>query len=154
MSLTIVIGSDHHGVLVRAKIAEFLRQAGHTVREAGPAMDSPDPVDYPDVAADVARSVSTGEADRGILMCGTGIGMCIVANKFLGVRAAPVIDELSAEFCRRHNDLNVLCLGNDLLREEQIMQIIHIWLITPFDGGRHERRINKIRDIEQHLGME
>ena len=86
-------------------------------------------------------------------MCGTGIGMCITANKFSGVRAAPVIDELSAEFCRRHNDLNVLCLGNDLLSEEQIRRIVHIWLTTPFDGGRHERRINKIRTIEQNLGM-
>ena len=153
MSLNIVIGCDHHGVPVRIKIAEFLRQAGHSVSESGPAIDDRDPVDYPDVAAEVARLVSTGKADRGILMCGTGIGMCITANKFAGIRAAPVIDDLSAEFCRRHNDLNILCLGNDLLSEEQILQIVHIWLVTPFDGGRHERRIDKIRAIEQKLGM-
>jgi len=153
MSLSVAIGSDHHGVLVRTKIAELLRQADHVVRECGPTMDDQEPVDYPDVAAEVAKYVSTGQADRGILFCGTGIGMCIAANKFSGVRAAPVIDELSAEFCRRHNDLNVLCLGNELLNEEQILQIVQIWLNTPFDGGRHERRINKIRTIEQHLGM-
>jgi len=79
--------------------------------------------------------------------------MCITANKFAGVRAAPIIDELAAEFCRRHNDLNVLCIPNDMLNEEIIYRIVQVWLITPFDGGRHERRINKIRDIEHELGM-
>jgi ribose 5-phosphate isomerase B len=153
MSLNIAIGSDHHGVPVRIKLVEFLRQAGHVVNEIGPAIDAQQPTDYPDVAAKVAQCVGTGNADRGILICGTGIGMCITANKFAGVRAAPVIDELSAEFCRRHNDLNVLCLANDLLGEELIFQIVRIWLDTPFDGGRHERRIDKIRAIEQDLGM-
>jgi ribose 5-phosphate isomerase B len=153
MSLSVAIGSDHHGVPVRTKIAELLRQADHVVRECGPTIDAQEPVDYPDVAAEVASYVSSGKADRGILICGTGIGMCIAANKFSGVRAAPVIDELSAEFCRRHNDLNMLCLGNELLSEEQILQIVQIWLNTPFDGGRHERRIGKIGTIEQNLGM-
>ena len=153
MSLSIAVGSDHHGVPIRGKLVEFLRQEGYTIEEAGPPIDAPQPTDYPDVAAEVAQKISTGKIDRGILICGTGIGMCITANKFAGVRAAPVIDELSAEFCRRHNDLNVLCVGNNILSEEAIRQIVHIWLVTPFDGGRHERRINKIRTIEQKLGM-
>ena len=153
MSLNIAVGSDHHGVRVRMKLVDFLRQAGHVVNEIGPPIDAQHPTDYPDIAAEVAQFVSTDETNRGILICGTGIGMCITANKFSGVRAAPIIDELSAEFCRRHNDLNILCIANDLLTEEQIRQIVQIWLVTPFDGGRHERRINKIRSIEHHLGM-
>jgi len=153
MSLKIAIGSDHHGVPIRTKLADLLRQAGHFISEAGPALDQSQPVDYPDVAAQIAQQVSTGELDRGILICGTGVGMCIAANKFAGVRAAPVIDELSAELCRRHNDLNVLCLGNEMLSEEQIFQIVPIWLNTPFDHGRHEQRINKIRVMEHELGM-
>jgi len=153
MPLRIAVGSDHHGVPIRTKLVEFLRQTGHSTEEFGPSVDDLHPTDYPDVAAEVSRSVSTGKIDRGILICGTGIGMCITANKFAGVRAAPVIDELSAEFCRRHNDLNVLCVGNNVLSEETILQIVQIWLVTPFDGGRHERRINKIHAIEQQLGM-
>jgi len=153
MSLRIAVGSDHHGVSIRIKLVELLRQEGYAVEEVGPAIDAPQPTDYPDVAAEVAQSVSTGGVDRGILICGTGIGMCITANKFAGVRAAPVIDELSAEFCRRHNDLNILCIGDSMLREETILPIVRIWLVTPFDGGRHERRLNKIHSIEQKLGM-
>jgi ribose 5-phosphate isomerase B len=153
MFLKIAIGSDHHGVLIRTKLAELLRQSGHFANEVGPAIDQPQPVDYPDVAAQVAQKVSVGELDRGILICGTGVGMSIAANKFAGVRAAPIIDELSAEFCRRHHDLNVLCVGNEMLSEEQIIQIVHIWLDTPFDSGRHQRRINKIRDLEHELEM-
>ena len=153
MSLTIAIGSDHHGVSVRIKLIELLRQTGYAVNEFGPPIDAPHPTDYPDIAAMVARCVSNGEANCGILICGTGIGMCIAANKFAGVRAAPIIDELSAEFCRRHNDLNILCIANDALSEDSIFRIVHVWLNTPFDGGRHERRINKIRSIEHGLGM-
>ena len=154
MSLNIAIGSDHHGVPVRIKLAELLRREGHVVNhESGPAIEDRQPVDYPDIAAQVAQCVSAGTANRGILICGTGIGMCIAANKFAGVRAAPVIDELSAEFCRRHNDLNILCVANDMLGEELIVQIVHVWLNTPFDNGRHERRINKICSIEHNLGL-
>ena len=153
MSSNIAIGSDHHGVPIRIKLAEFLRQVGHVVSEFGPSVDAMEPTDYPDVAAEVARSVSAGKANRGILICGTGIGMCVAANKFAGVRAAPIIDELSAEFSRRHNDLNVLCVANGMLGEETIFQIVHIWLATPFDGGRHKGRINKIHAIEHELGL-
>jgi len=153
MSLNIAVGSDHHGVPVRIKLVEFLRQAGHVVHEFGPPIDAQQPTDYPDVAAEAARFVSAGKMNRGILICGTGIGMCIAANKFAGVRAAPIIDELSAEFCRRHNDLNILCIARNMLSEEQIHQIVQVWLVTPFDGGRHERRVDKIRSIERSLGM-
>jgi len=153
MSLSITVGSDHHGIPIRIKLVAFLRQEGYAVKEVGPALDALYPTDYPDIAAEVAQPVGAGKVDRGILICGTGIGMCIAANKFAGVRAAPVIDELSAEFCRRHNDLNILCIGDNMLREEAILQIVHIWLVTPFDGGRHERRLNKIHSIEQKLGM-
>ncbi len=122
--------------------------------EFGPSLDDNRPVDYPDVAAEVAEKVSRGQADRGILICGTGIGMCITANKFAGVRAAPIIDELSAELSRRHNDLNVLCMSGDMLDEDAIHRIARIWLETPFDGGRHEKRLEKINEIEKNLGLE
>lgn len=153
MSLSIAIGSDHHGVAIRSKITEILRQEGHTVLEFGPSLTEKQSVDYPDVAAEVSERVSKHEMDRGILICGTGIGMCITANKFAGVRAAPVIDELSAELSRRHNDLNVLCLSGEMLGEDAIQRIITVWLKTPFDGGRHEKRIEKIDEIEKHLGI-
>ena len=153
MSLNIAVGSDHHGVPVRNKLVEILRQEGYAVDEFGPSIDAQQPTDYPDIAVEIARFVCTGETNRGILICGTGVGMCIAVNKFAGIRAAPIIDELSAEFCRRHNDLNVLCVANNMLSEEQILQIVQVWLVTPFDGGRHARRIDKIHSIERSLGM-
>ena len=94
--------------------------------------------------------MSTGEVDRGILLCGSGIGMCIAANKIPGVRAAPCHDDLSAEMSRRHNDLNVLCLSADMLGERLIDRLVEVWLSTPFEGGRHSRRIEKITELE-HL---
>ena len=95
------------------------------------------------------RKVSSGEVDRGILLCGSGIGMCIAANKIPGVRAAPCHDDLSAEMSRRHNDLNVLCLSADMLGERLIDRLVEVWLNTPFEGGRHSRRIEKINELEQ-----
>ncbi|MDR1485583.1 MAG: ribose 5-phosphate isomerase B [Planctomycetaceae bacterium] len=153
MFLKIAIGSDHHGVAIRIKIAEMLHRDGHDVYEFGPFLDSREATDYPDIAADVAELVSCGSIDRGILICGSGIGMCITANKFAGVRSAPIIDELQAELSRRHNDLNVLCLSGEMLSEDMIFRIIDIWLKTPFDGGRHEKRIEKIEKIERDLGI-
>ncbi|MDR3183372.1 MAG: ribose 5-phosphate isomerase B [Planctomycetaceae bacterium] len=153
MSLKIAIGSDHHGVAVRVKIAGLLAQDGYSVAEFGPSLQDTAHVDYPDIAVPVSQLVSSGEADRGILICGTGIGMSITANKFSGVRAAPVIDELSAELSRRHNDLNVICLSGEMLNEETIVHILQVWLTTPFDGDRHERRVHKIAEIEKMLGL-
>jgi len=104
--------------------------------------------DYPDIAAKVARSVASGESDRGILICGTGIGTGVVANKFPGVRAAPCHNEVVAELSRKHNNANVLCLSGDLLGERSSVAIVAIWLATPFDGGRHSVRLEKIRQFE------
>jgi ribose 5-phosphate isomerase B len=109
---------------------------------------STESVDYPDIASSVSGKVSRGEVDRGILVCGTGIGMSIVANKFPGVRAATCHDEITAEICRRHNDVNVLCLSGDLLGERPIDNLVEIWLKTEFEGGRHARRLKKVEDLE------
>ena len=115
-----------------------------SARRAG----SSDSVDYPDFAFEVSRAVSEGRVQRGILICGTGIGMCIAANKVPGVRAAPCHDSITAEMSRRHNDANVLCLSADLLGEELIERMVRIWLETPFEGGRHARRVEKIMKYE------
>lgn len=146
--MKIMVGSDHHGVRTRQNLSDFVRKQGHEVVDIGPTLDHLEPVDYPDIAAQVAGAVSRGEADRGILICGTGIGMSIVANKFPGVRAAPVIDEVSAEMSRRHNDLNVLCLSGDMLSERMIDRLVDIWLKSEFAGGRHQRRNAKIAELE------
>ncbi len=147
--MRIAVGADHRGFDVRAKLLAFLQRLGHEVVDAGVA--SGDPVDYPDIAATVAGMVSKGEVERGILVCGTGLGMCIAANKFPGVRAAPCHDDLTAEMSRRHNDLNVLCLSADLLGERLIDRMVEIWLTTPFEGGRHARRVDKIVALERDL---
>ena len=144
--MRIAVGSDHRGYAIRGKLIELLRQLGHEVVDMG--SDSNEPVDYPDIAALVAGKVSRGEVDRGILICGTGLGMCIAANKWPGVRAAPCHDDLTAEMSRRHNDLNVLCLSADLLGERLIDRMVGIWLDTAFEGGRHARRVEKIRTLE------
>ena len=149
--MRIAVGSDHRGFEVKARILELLRTFDHEPIDAGPGVC--EAVDYPDVAAVVASAVSRGEVDRGILICGTGIGMAIAANKFPGVRAAPCHDDLTAEMSRRHNDLNVLCLSADLLGERLINRMIELWLTTPFEGGRHARRIEKIAQQERRPTM-
>jgi len=110
--------------------------------------DSPASCDYPDSAYPTCKAVTTGQADRGVLFCGTGIGMSIAANKVRGVRAAVCHDELTAEMSRRHNDANVLCLPADLIGEELTRRIVEVWLTTSFDGGRHERRNRKVSEYE------
>jgi ribose 5-phosphate isomerase B len=145
--MKIAVGSDHRGVAVRLRIIPFLQQLGHEVVDFGP--DAGSSVDYPDYAQKVARAVGAGEVERGILICGTGIGMCIAANKVHGVRAAPCHDSITAELSRSHNDANVLCLSADLLGEELIERMLKIWLVTPFDGGRHARRVEKIMKVEE-----
>ena len=149
--MRIAVGSDHRGVEFRKKMIDFLTNLGLEVVDDGVEADATD-VDYPDVAAAVARRLVNQEVDRGILICGTGLGMCIVANKFPGVRAAPCFDDLSAEISRRHNDLNVLCLSADMLGEKLADRIVETWLKTPFDGGRHSRRIQKITNLEHRDG--
>jgi ribose 5-phosphate isomerase B len=148
--MRIAIGSDHRGVTMKAKVIEILRQNGHEIIECiGEVRDNA--IDYPDVARQVAAAVSKNEVDRGILICGTGIGMSIVANKFPNVRAAVCGDELTAEISRRHNNLNVLCLSGDMLGANALEGILNKWLKTEFEGGRHERRIQKIAQIEADI---
>jgi ribose 5-phosphate isomerase B len=140
--MKIAIGSDHRGFDTKRRIVQLLEQLQHEVRDVGP--QSSDSVDYPDFALPVGEAVSQGQVERGILICGTGIGMCIAANKVPGVRAAPCHDIITAEMSRRHNDANVLCLSADLLGEELIERMVRLWLETPFEGARHARRVEKI----------
>lgn len=145
--MRIAVGSDHRGWELRPKVVALLQRLGHEVIEMG--SDKCEPVDYPDIAGEVAHAVARGEVERAILICGTGLGMCIAANKVPGVRAAPCHDDLTAEMSRRHNDLNVLCLSADMLGAKLIDRMVETWLNTPFEGGRHARRVQKIRDLEE-----
>ena len=144
--LKISIASDHRGVHIKGRLLQALTNNGFTVLDEG--TDSDQAVDYPDFATIVAGKVSRGEVDRGILICGTGIGMCITANKFAGVRAASCYDEVMVEMSRRHNDVNVLCLPGDLIGDRPVDDLVLMWLNTEFDGGRHAQRIEKISRIE------
>jgi ribose 5-phosphate isomerase B len=145
--MRIAIGNDHRGYLVKEKLIRVLEQLGHEVQDDG--TDSGRPTDYPDVAAAVCRRVADSSADRGILICGTGVGMCIAANKTPGIRAAACHDDLTAEIIRRHNDTNVLCLAADMLGGREFDRMVEVWLETPFDGGRHARRLEKIAEMER-----
>ena len=151
-NMRIAVGTDHRGYSIRSKVIELVERLGHEVEDLGTF--SSDAVDYPDIASLVSQKVSRGEVDRGILVCGTGLGMCIAANKFHGVRAAPCHDDLTAEMSRRHNDTNILCLSADLLGERLIDRMVELWLSTPFEGGRHARRVEKIKQLEHRCGME
>ena len=144
--MKIAVGSDHRGFQVKNKILGQIAELGHEAVDFGPA--SAESIDYPDIGAKVAQAVSSAQLDRGILICGTGIGMCIVANKFPGVRAASCHDDVTAEMSRRHNDANVLCLSADLLGERLVTRMVEIWLTTEFEGGRHARRLEKITQYE------
>ena len=145
--MRVAIGCDHRGFEVKDKLADQIERLGHEVFDAG--TNDCDSVDYPDFAEIVAQRVAAGKADRGILICGTGIGMAIAANKVNGVRAATCHDDLTAEMSRRHNDTNVLCLAADLLTDPLIDRMVSIWLKTDFEGGRHARRIDKITRLEE-----
>ena len=140
--MRIVIASDHGGYNQKADIAAYVRSLGHEVIDLGPF--SPDPVDYPDYADKVARAVSNGDADRGILLCGTGLGMAITADKVPGVRAAAIQSIEFAELFRRHNDGNVLALSGRFVGLEANERLVKIFLETEHEGGRHARRVEKI----------
>ena len=143
------LASDHRGVQIKARLYQCLTNAGFEVVDEG--TDTADAVDYPDYARKVGQLISDGHLDRGILICGTGMGMSIVANKFPGVRAAVCYDEVMVEMSRRHNDINVLCLPGDLIRERSIDEMVLMWLRTDFEAGRHSRRIDKISAVEADL---
>lgn len=142
----IAVGANHSGYLVRGMLIDLLRQNGHDVLDLG-VTDSR-PIDYPEIAATVAEQVGCGDVERGILIGGTGLGMCIAANKVRGVRAVPCHDDMTAEFSRRHNDSNVLCLSAGLVGVHLMLHIVETWLKTPFDGGRHVARLEKIALLE------
>src|SRR4030042_4104425 len=147
--MKVVLASDHRGYQLKNSLKKFLEEREMEFLDVGTF--SADSVDYPDFAMLAAEKVSHGDYDRGILICGSGIGMCVVANKFPGVRAAVCHDVSAAEMSRKHNDSNMLGLGADVINEELARKILHVWLETKFEGGRHLRRIQKISDIESRL---
>jgi ribose 5-phosphate isomerase B len=144
--MKVAVGSDHRGFNAKQLIMAIVGQMGHECIDVG--TNNVTPVDYPDLAYVAARSVSEKRVDRAILICATGLGMSIAANKVRGVRAALCHDELSAHIARDHNDTNVLCLSGDQIGEVLLRKIVEVWISTEFSGGRHQRRVNKIMAIE------
>ncbi|PQO44503.1 ribose 5-phosphate isomerase B [Blastopirellula marina] len=150
--MKIAVGSDHRGFEVKRKIVELVKKLGHEAIDCGATDCSA--IDYPDIATAVSEKVVKQEVDRGILICGSGIGMAITANKFPGVRAATCHDDLTAEMSRRHNNVNVMCLSADLLGERLIDRMVELWINTEFEKGRHQRRVDKICEIEKRFSNE
>jgi ribose 5-phosphate isomerase B len=146
----IAIGADHGGVELKDFLVGYLRDQGAEVRDCG--TQGRDSVDYPDYGREVSQHVSSGAAERGVLICTSGIGMSIVANKFPGVRAALVLDVDAARSSREHNDANILVLSGAKTEANLAQRIVETWLATPFAGGRHQRRVDKISQLEQDLG--
>lgn len=147
--MRIVIGSDHAGWEMKGDLKPFLEELGHEVRDLG--THGPESVDYPDYALAVARAVAGGEAEKGIMICGTGIGSSIAANKVAGIRAALCHNTYTAEMSRAHNDANLLCLGERVIDKKSAREIVKVWLTTPFAGARHARRVGKIKQIEENF---
>ena len=145
--MKIALGSDHTGVAARKMVARFLESMGIECVDFG--VPTEQPADYPDVAYPVAKAVADGAVDTGILICGAGNGMGIAANKVHGVRAAVCHNEYTTEMARKHNNANVLCMGARVLPAEMILKLVKVWLESPFEGGRHERRVGKIAQIER-----
>jgi ribose 5-phosphate isomerase B len=144
--MKVVIASDHGGINIRKEIISLLKEMNIEYEDMG--CECSTSVDYPDYALPVAEKVAKGEVDRGILICGTGIGMSIAANKVKGIRCALVHDMFSAKATREHNDTNILAMGERVIGPGLARDIAKVWLTTPFDGGRHKNRINKIRTYE------
>jgi ribose 5-phosphate isomerase B len=145
--MKIAIGSDHAGFDLKQDVAEYVRSLGHEVQDFG--VNSAEPVDYPDIAIKVSQAVAQGTFDRGILLCGTGVGMSITANKMHGIRASVCGDTFTARETRAHNNANVLCLGGRVLGGGLAHDIVSIWLETPFSQGeRHIRRVNKMNALD------
>jgi len=145
--MKVVVGSDHAGYELKEQVKTILTEKGHTVIDIGTG--SPASVDYPDFGIEAATLVGRGEADRGVLVCGTGIGMSIVANKVKGVRAALIDDLYSAIQSRKHLDANILVLGGRVTGRDLAAEITRVWLDTPFEGGRHSKRLEKIEKYEK-----
>lgn len=143
--MIIPIASDHAGFDAKEKIKKQLEELGHMPVDFGTHSD--ESVDYPDFAIQVAEKVNEGEHEKGILICGSGQGMCMTANKYKNIRAALVYDDDSAQLTRQHNNANVLCLPGRKLDDDQLKKILQVWLDTQFEGGRHQRRVSKIHDL-------
>jgi ribose 5-phosphate isomerase B len=144
--MRIALGADHAGVALKEEVKRLLVERGVDAVDFG--TESSSSVDYPDYAAKVAEAVAAGGCDRGILLCGSGLGMAIAANKVAGIRAVPVVDEIAAKLSREHNDANVLALGARLTPPTVARRIVNVFLDTPFAGGRHQQRIDKITNLE------
>jgi ribose 5-phosphate isomerase B len=142
----IALGCDHRGLKLKQVIIGLLNELGHDYQDFG--CYSSDPVDYPDIAKQVAEAVASGKFDHGILICSSGIGMSIAANKVKGIRAALCCDIFGAELARRHNDANILCLGEDAIEPGAALDIVKVYLSSTFEGGRHLRRLEKIHSLE------
>jgi len=145
--MKISIGSDHAGFELKKTLAEWLSQQGHEINDKGTF--SCDSVDYPDFGVSVAKDVSGGASEKGILVCGSGVGVSIVANKIKGIRAANCYNEEIAALSRAHNDANVLTLGARFLNTDLAIKITRVWLETQFEGGRHQQRVDKISRLEE-----
>lgn len=145
--MRLAVGSDHAGYRLKQDVLDWLKEMGHEATDMGTA--SPQSVDYPDFARAVCEAVAAGEASLGILVCGTGLGMAIAANKVRGIRAVTCSDTFSARCSREHNDANVLCLGERVVGPGVARDIVETWLGAAFAGGRHQRRVDKISDIER-----
>jgi ribose 5-phosphate isomerase B len=146
--MKIAVGADHEGYLLRRDVIGALNEAGHEVLDMG--TDGPEPVDYPDYARAVAEAVAHGRADRGVLICGSGAGVSVAANKFRGIRAANVCDVFTAHQCVEHDDVNVLCLGAQVVGKWLALDIVRVWANAQFSGAeRHRRRLHKIEEFER-----
>jgi ribose 5-phosphate isomerase B len=144
-----IIASDHGGLELKEAVKKFLAERNIVVRDLG-TLNS-DSVDYPDFGEKAARAVARGEAEKGILICGTGIGMSIVANKFPGVRAALATDEFTARMSKEHNNANIIVMGGRVLTPEEACRMVSVWLDAVFEGGRHQRRLDKIAQVEEDI---
>ena len=145
--MKIAIGADHAGYHLKESLKEYLRNKKYDVIDYG--TNSTESVDYPDYGIKVAESILKKETEMGVLICATGIGQSIVANKVPGIRATPCLNVDQAEYSRRHNDANIIVFGAKYTKEDQAEKILNVWLATDFEGGRHQRRLDKIKEIER-----
>ncbi len=144
--MRVAVASDHAGFELKQQVADHIRAAGFDVLDLG--TDDTTSVDWPDYGAAIGRAVAAGEAERGIAVCGSGIGICIAANKINGVRAATVSDVTSARMTRQHNDANIMCLGERFTGIQVALDAVNVFLTTDFEGGRHQRRVDKVMALE------
>ena len=143
----IVIASDHGGFSLKVDIVSFLKELGYEVNDMGPKNQNS--VDYPDYGIRIAQAVTQNTNSRGIVICGTGIGMSIVVNRFPGIRGTLCSDLYTAKLCREHNDSNILIMGGRVVGHGLAREIVKVWLSTPFDGGRHQKRLDKINQFDE-----